>query len=493
MGVQEDFVGPPPTKDVENPQVEVFSGVLPANEPLPNRHFWPACLSTFFCHGLGLGATLLFWNSKNGKVGAATGFTLHALKTCVLACVLAFVAAHYALPHEFSSAEVWSEDQCRSLRGTWRARELHFPHTNHRTLEQATSVDRNAIKFGSFKPHVPTRKELKQTYEEKREEVEERVEEAKSKAKHGSFSRGDKEKWAERAKEKYEEKKEKYEEKKEEWSGEKYEEKKEKYEEEKEEREEEWESRGKSVEREEKRLEKEAGPESAHERGEEAKEQWAEAKEKHGEKWAEQKEAWQRWEEEKKEEWRRRGHEEADETHADRMHVEAEMKKMKAEWEEYRATHHGDVAPTREDWAAWVDSYKQRRADGVKTTDEAVGGGEEVVTGEELERPTELPDPTADEGPAHMHSRGHHNGGHHVEMMRSLIHAKMSHYCDCPPMATRVPEDGAVRCRNSTRFFVILGSVFFAVFLMSLGVLSYVVRSKEQPVQVVVAQTGIAA
>ena len=84
-------------------------------------HFWPACVSTFFCHLLGLGLTLVCCPSSYGKAGAATGFAFSALKMSIVALMGAMVVSHYHVPHAFYPDELKTADACAAYRGVWEA------------------------------------------------------------------------------------------------------------------------------------------------------------------------------------------------------------------------------------------------------------------------------------------------------------------------------------------------------------------------------------
>eukprot|EP01064_Diplonema_japonicum_P014583 TRINITY_DN2225_c2_g1_i1.p1 TRINITY_DN2225_c2_g1~~TRINITY_DN2225_c2_g1_i1.p1 ORF type:complete len:266 (+),score=71.75 TRINITY_DN2225_c2_g1_i1:65-799(+) len=102
-------------------------------------HFWPACLSTFFCHIFGVACTLLYFNSKHGKAGAATGFAVQALKMALFSIMAAIVVSSYHTPHEFDPDTIHTQGQCEAFHGQWDVNHRHHHRHNefHHRRERA--------------------------------------------------------------------------------------------------------------------------------------------------------------------------------------------------------------------------------------------------------------------------------------------------------------------------------------------------------------------
>eukprot|EP00754_Rhynchopus_humris_P034290 Rhum_TRINITY_DN15618_c0_g10::Rhum_TRINITY_DN15618_c0_g10_i1::g.161705::m.161705 len=103
----------------ENPSQYVQAEVVEVVNP-ESYHFCPAFLSTFFCHILGLGCTLLCCPSSYGKAGASAGFAFSSLKFAVFGMAAACIVAHDHLPHAFYPDEHASNaTDCTLHGGEW--------------------------------------------------------------------------------------------------------------------------------------------------------------------------------------------------------------------------------------------------------------------------------------------------------------------------------------------------------------------------------------
>eukprot|EP01059_Diplonema_ambulator_P030762 TRINITY_DN538_c0_g1_i2.p1 TRINITY_DN538_c0_g1~~TRINITY_DN538_c0_g1_i2.p1 ORF type:complete len:251 (+),score=83.94 TRINITY_DN538_c0_g1_i2:113-865(+) len=135
------------------PTEAVQDSVVVINTVEPTvMHFWPACLSTFFCHIFGLACTMLYFNSKHGKAGAATGFAVHALKMALFSILAAVVVSSYHTPHHFDPDTLDTPAKCEAMHGEWNPYR-HEPHHHHHHHHEQQGDMEKRHRFGDAYDH----------------------------------------------------------------------------------------------------------------------------------------------------------------------------------------------------------------------------------------------------------------------------------------------------------------------------------------------------